>query len=123
MTFAKRIKGKRVEKKMTQKQLAQEIGVSLRTIQNYELGSCIPNQPDIIKKLCDTLELSTEDLMQDDDGMRLFLKGQNHTEESVQDEIQRTLNSVSALFAGGRLNEKDKDALIRAIMEVYWQNK
>ena len=123
MTFAKKIKEKRVEKGLTQRQLAAEVGISQRTIQNYEMGSCVPNKAEIIRKLLDGLELNAEDLTQDEAGFALCLKGQKTEREPIEEEVQKTLESVSGLFAGGRLSEKDKDALIRAILEAYWQSK
>jgi hypothetical protein len=33
------------------------------------------------------------------------------------------VNAVGGLFAGGDLSEEDKDAVMQAIMEAYWDAK
>jgi len=60
--IATRIKELRLEKKMSQAQLGQVIGVNDRTISNYESGK---REPDIqtIKKLCDFFEVSSDYLL------------------------------------------------------------
>jgi len=60
--IATRIKELRLEKKMSQAQLGQVIGVNDRTISNYESGK---REPDIqtIKKLCDFFEVTSDYLL------------------------------------------------------------
>lgn len=41
--FTKDVKKKRLEMGMTQKELARSVGVSAKTIQNYENGQTTPN--------------------------------------------------------------------------------
>ena len=52
----------RKEKKLTQQELAEKLGVSDRTIGNWENGR---NMPDLslFKPLCDELDISLNDLM------------------------------------------------------------
>jgi len=58
----KRLKELRIEKGLSQTQLAKEIGVNYRTISQYEKGI---NEPDIktIKKLCDFFGVTADYLL------------------------------------------------------------
>ncbi|MCL2861399.1 MAG: helix-turn-helix domain-containing protein [Firmicutes bacterium] len=57
-----RIKELREEKGLTQKQLANQIGVDQRTISSYEIGH---TEPDIktIRKLCKIFDVSADYLL------------------------------------------------------------
>ena len=48
MEFRDKLKKKRTEAGLTQLQLAQKVGVTARTIQNYELGERVPSNLGVI---------------------------------------------------------------------------
>lgn len=56
------IEEKRKQKKLTQQQLAQKIGVSNRTISNWENGKCMPEY-DLLIPLTKELEISISELI------------------------------------------------------------
>ena len=62
MSIAKRIKSARIEKNMTQLQLADVMGVSYQAVSNWERGN---SMPDISKlgDLCDALGLTVNELL------------------------------------------------------------
>ena len=49
MNFSKRLKELRVEKAMTQKQLAEALSIGYRTIQDYEYGVIEPTVSVLVK--------------------------------------------------------------------------
>lgn len=55
--FTKDVKKKRLEMGMTQKELARSVGVSVKTIQNYENGQTTPNV-ELMKRISMELSLS-----------------------------------------------------------------
>ena len=55
----------RKEKKISQEQLAEQIGVSRQTISNWELNETSPN-PDQLKLLSKTLNISIDKLLNND---------------------------------------------------------
>lgn len=63
MIFKERLKEKRGEANLTQAELAKIAGVSTRTIQNYELGSRKPYQIEVVQKIADALNTTTEYLL------------------------------------------------------------
>ena len=53
MGFKERLKERRLELGMLQSELAAKAGVSVRTIQNYELGSRRPQQMEVVQRLAE----------------------------------------------------------------------
>ena len=65
-TIGKYIARKRKEQNLTQEQLAQQLGVSNKTIYKWETGKCMPDYS-IIHKLCDALHVTLPELMDGED--------------------------------------------------------
>lgn len=57
MTFGERIRELRTQKGLTQPQLADSIGVSVRTVKSYELGTSLPKTRGTYQKLAEFLML------------------------------------------------------------------
>ena len=79
MTFADKVKIARAAQHLTQQELASRCGLSLRTVQNYELGTRKPKSGTIYAVLAETLGISEEDLLDDDTDLTLHSTGK--TEE------------------------------------------
>lgn len=62
MSFGKRLREIRMERRLTQMQVADSIHVALRTYQCYEQGKREPSFATLIA-LADVLEVSTDDLL------------------------------------------------------------
>ena len=60
MAFKERLKEKRKAVGMSQAELAARAGVTSRTIQNYELGSRKPQNMEVVQKLADALNTTTD---------------------------------------------------------------
>ena len=57
---------KRKEQNLTQEQLAQQLGMSNKTISKWENGTCMPDYS-IIQKLCEALHVTLPELMDGED--------------------------------------------------------
>ena len=57
---------KRKERNLTQEQLAQQLGVSNKTISKWENGKCMPDYS-IIQALCEALDVTLPELMDGED--------------------------------------------------------
>lgn len=66
---------KRKEKNLTQKQLADHLGISNKTISKWENGKCMPDYS-IVKPLCRELDITVAELMdgeaKEDNSIRVF---------------------------------------------------
>lgn len=121
MDFKDRLKQKRSEAGLTQAELAEKIGVTSRTIQNYELGDRIPSNLKIVEKLADTLGTTIEYLL--GKGGRLIIEAHEKGGSKAAWDVDELVSEVQGLFAGGRLDDEALDGVMRALMDAYWLAK
>lgn len=121
MAFKERLKEKRKALGMSQAELAARAGVTSRTIQNYELGSRKPQNMEVVQKLADALNTTTDYLLGNADRQILaaYVKGGAKAARDVEELV----SEISGLFAGGELAEEEKDAVMAALTRAYWDAK
>lgn len=121
MLFGDRIKELRNLADMSQQELANRTGLSLRSIQNYESNQRYPKDVAILNKLCSALGTTIEELMKEED--QFILEAASKFASRGKNDAEKLIEEVGGLFAGGELNEEDKDKVFRAITEMYWKAK
>lgn len=121
MEFGIKLKNQRTERGISQQTLAEKSGISLRTIQNYESGQRHPANINIVKSIASALDVSVEYLL--DDKSRYIIDAAEKGGENAAADIDRLLSDIQALFAGGTLSQSDKDKVMRAVNEIYWETK
>ena len=104
MVFKERLKEKRMEAGLTQVQLAEKAGVTARTIQNYELGNRKPSNMEVIQKIADALNTTTEYLL-GSSGTYVVEAHEKGGSKAARD-IEQLVSEVTGLFAGGDLSEE-----------------
>lgn len=62
MSFGSRLKGLRIENKISQKQVAIDIGISTTTISQYENDSRFPKE-EMLKRICIYYKISSDYLL------------------------------------------------------------
>ena len=120
-TFAQRLYGLRKEKRFTRVELAEKAQISDRSIINYENGSRYPNSVEIVKRLADALDTTTVYLL-GEEGMFITDAMEKGGARSAR-EVRQLVEQITAAFAGGELPEQDKDAMMAALSEAYWESK
>ena len=78
---------KRREQNLTQEQLAQQLGVSNKTISKWENGKCMPDYS-IIQKLCDAIHVTLPELMDGEDAAEDSVRV--YDDEQILDLLRRT---------------------------------
>jgi len=121
MLFGDRVKELRNLTGMSQQELANKAGLSLRSIQNYESNQRYPKDVAILNKLCKALNTTIEELMKEEDNF-IQEASEKYGTRGKKD-AQKLVDELGGLFAGGELNEEDKDKVFRAITEMYWKAK
>jgi len=121
MLFGDKIKELRTSAGMSQQELANKAGLSLRSIQNYESNQRYPKDVAILNKLCKALNTTIEELMKEEDNF-IQEASEKYGTRGKKD-AQKLVDEIGGLFAGGELNEEDKDKVFRAITEMYWKAK
>lgn len=118
MTFGERIRELRLQKNLTQPQLSKELGISLRTIKNYELGDCLPRKRETYEKMADYFNVELNYLLKDDD--TFILDAGDAYGSRGKKQANALLAEVSGLFSGGDIAEEDMDEMMKAIQDAYW---
>ena len=78
---------KRREKNLTQEQLAEQLGVSNKTISKWENGKCMPDYS-IIEQLCKELSVTLSELMDGEDAAEDSVRV--YDDEQILDLLRRT---------------------------------
>ncbi len=102
MKLSEKLRKLRKEKNLTQPEMADIIGINLRTYKSYELDQSKPRYKSIYKKIADFYDIDINYLLIDDNNSQDFI-----------------INTCKQLFAGGSLNSDDKKALFNALKEAY----
>lgn len=121
MTFGEKIKNLRKTKNLNQTQLANAIGVSLRTIRGWEIEGRYPKQHELYQKLADILGCDVSYLMTEDVSFVTEATEQYGSRGAKQ--AQQILEQAAAMFAGGELSDDDKTAFMDEIQMLYLDSK
>ena len=121
MTFGEKIKNLRKAKNLNQTQLANAIGVSLRTIRGWEIEGRYPKQHELYQKLADILGCDVSYLMTEDVSFVTEATEQYGSRGAKQ--AQQILEQAAAMFAGGELSDDAKTAFMDEIQMLYLDSK
>ena len=128
--FGEKVKARREEMQIGQEQLGNLINVSRRTIVSYETGGKCPREA-TLRKLAQALGVTERYLMNDDEtDPQAGIKEEPFIQEArdafgkkAADEMAHLLSQNEALFAGGSLNQDQKDMFYEALTMAYFNNK
>lgn len=118
MKFCEKVKEARNKAGLKQDELAKAIGVSLRTITNYESGERYPKKREVYYKLADVLKVDVNYLLTEDEEFLIDAEKQYGKRGAKQ--AKELLAEVSGLFTGGDLADEDLDEMMKGIQEAYW---
>ena len=103
MKFSEQLKELRAEKKLTQKELAQYLGLSANIICEWEKERCEPNMQ-ALKKMADIFECSLDYLIgRADDFGNITIQKENSAED-ISAEEKALLKTYRALNAKNRMH-------------------
>jgi len=129
-TTGEKIRERRTHLGLTQTELADKIGVTLRTITKYEKQGVMPRGKNL-RELAKVLGVSelylSKDEIEDEtygleeapfiDSARTAYGGKGATD------MERLLMQTQAVFAGGDIPQADKDKFFEAVMKAYVATK
>ena len=118
MKFNERLRMLRKKAGLTQTELAEAAGSTMRSIQNYEAGKRYPQNIEIAKKLAAALGVTSGELL-GEEGEIIVDAGERGGRTSAR-ELRELVENLSCLFDGGELTEDDRDAAMQALTEAYW---
>ena len=121
MTFGEKFKAERLKKNLTQQDVADALGINRRMITRYENGLSFPRTKDAYRKIADLFGVGVNYLLTEDEDFVVRASEQYGTRGMKQ--AQELIDGMSGLFAGGTLSEQDKDAVMKALQDIYWESK
>lgn len=129
-SFPEKVKDARTELGLSQTELGNLVGVSLRTITGYEKGEKSPRASSMLK-LAKALRVSVKFLSDDECENPLEdIEQDGYIEEARAKygakggkDMETLLADNAALFAGGELSQEQKDAFFQAVMTAYVTSK
>ena len=121
MDLSEKLRNARAAKRMSQTELANRTGMSLRTIQNYELGTRLPKSRSTYDKLAEALDMDVNILL--DDSAEFVLRASEKYGGRGGKQAWDMVSDIKALWAGGEMEEEDMDEIMQALQEAYWEAK
>ncbi|MBO4368401.1 MAG: helix-turn-helix transcriptional regulator [Clostridia bacterium] len=121
MQFAEKLREMRKQKGWSQEELAEKLGVSLRTIVNYEKGQTYPRNRKLYDKIAELFGINNDELQTETDEFMTFV-GEVYGQRG-QKQAQAILEEVGKLFAGGCLEPEDEIAFIQEVQQLYLDSK
>lgn len=118
MVFKDKLKEKRLESGLTQAELAKKVGVTTRTIQNYELGNRKPANMEVVQRIAEALGTTTEYLL-GSSGIYAVEAHEKGGSKAARD-IDELVSEVTGMFAGGKLSEEALEGAMKALNDAYW---
>lgn len=121
MTFGEKVRAARKERGLSQKELAKRTGIAVRTIINYESGARMPKSKESYKSLAEVLDVDLASLM--DETAEFTIQASEKYGSRGRRQAEKLVEDVAALYAGGELDERDMDAMMKALQDAYWRAK
>lgn len=129
-SFAEKVFDARTELGISQSQLGEQVGVSLRSILAYEKGEKTP-RPSTVLKLARVLNVSVKFLTDDTCENPLEdIEKDGYIEEARERygakgarDLETLISENCALFAGGELTADEKEVFFEALTKAYIASK
>ncbi|MDO5707884.1 MAG: helix-turn-helix transcriptional regulator [Andreesenia angusta] len=121
MDFANKLRILRQEKNLTQAEAAKLIDVSIRTYKGYELGERLPRDRKTYLNIADKFDVNLDYLM--DSNQEFIVRAREKYGSKGAREARELAEDLAGLFAGGKLDEEDRKAVLETIQEAYYMAK
>ena len=121
MTFGEKFKAERLKMNLTQQDVADALGINRRMITRYENGLSFPRTKEAYRKIAEFFGVDVNYLLTEDE--EFFVSASEQYGARGMKQAQELIDGMAGLFAGGTLSEQDKDAVMKALQDIYWDSK
>ncbi len=121
MKFGEKLKELRKKKGISQTELAERIGVSLRTIRGWEIEGRYPKKRELYTSLAEVLDCEVSYLLTEEENF--ITQASELYGSRGEKQAERILEQTAALFAGGDLSDADQIAFLNEIQTLYLDSK
>lgn len=121
MKFGEKLKQARTDAGLSREELGKRIGVTSRSVYNYECNGAYPRKRNIYEKLAKELSVDVNYLLTEDEDFIVNASSSYGVRGKRQ--ANQLMEEISGLFAGGGLADADLDEMMKAIQDAYWVAK
>lgn len=121
MRFGQKVRLLRTKKRLSQTELGDMCGLSLRTIRNYEVDGRYPKQREIYSKLAYALDCSVNYLLSEEE--ELFENENQEPNYDVLTDMDALAKDIRTFFNRDDIPEIVKDSLMQKLQDAYWKAK
>ena len=121
MSFGEKLKDLRTKAGMSQEQLAKELGITRRSVVYYETSGRYPKTKEILLGIAKIFSVPVDYLVSQQEEF-VINAGEKYGNNGVRD-ANELVRELGGLFAGGKLNDEDKDKVFKAIADLYFESK
>ena len=121
MSFSEMIVSLRKEKNLSQKDVADALKVSSRTVQNWESGTRLPRDEKTLSALGELFDCNIKRIIDDDENFIIQTAASYGSKGAAQ--AKNIIEQTAAMFAGGTLSDEDKSAFMDVIQSLYLDSK
>ena len=115
MTFGEKFKAEREKRQLTEQEVGDALGLT-----RYENGISFPRTKDAYRKIAEYFKVDVNYLLTEDEEFVVQASEQYGSRGMKQ--AKDLIEGMSGLFAGGTLSEQDKDAVMKALLDIYWES-
>ena len=119
MLFGEKLKELRETNGLTQEKVAEHIGVTPRSYQYYESCRVYPTKTETYRKLTKLFGVKANSLLSEED-QHLIDAYAKDGPRALKD-VKQLIEEVGDLYAGGKLSIVDREKIIIAVVEQYWE--
>ena len=121
MKFGQKVQEQRKKAGLLQQQLADKLGITKRTLANYEGGNSYPQNRSLYTKLSEIFNVDINYFLTEDE--EFLTQAAQMYGKRGQAQAQIILDQAAALFAGGELSEKDEIAFLHDMQAIFLESK
>ena len=121
MKFGEKVREQRKKMGLLQEDVAKAVGITKRTLANYEGGKSHPQDRSIYYKLADFFMVDVNYLLTENEEF-LALTAETYGKRG-QAQADAILQQAAALFAGGELSETDQLAFLHNMQALFLESK
>jgi len=121
MKFGEKVREQRNRAGLLQADVASAIGVTKRTLINYEGGTSYPQDRSIYIKLAEFFSVDVNYFLTEDE--EFITAAAESYGAKGQSQAKLILEQTAALFAGGELSDNDQRAFLYSMQDLYLESK
>lgn len=121
MKFGQKVQEQRKKAGVFQQELADALGITKRTLANYESGKSYPGSRALYRKMADFFGVDVNYFLAEDEEF-LTMAAEMYGKKG-QAQAKVILEQAAALFAGGELSERDEIAFLHDIQALFLESK